>query len=92
MRRCDRTPRRGWTRTSSSRSRREIRTPCWISAARSAIFLSDASDDLDLRDLAYSAGARRGHLEHRLAIVVAGRDEAVGASAPSCAASRMSPS
>jgi amino acid adenylation domain-containing protein len=42
-------------------------------------FLSGAPDDLDLRDVAYSAGARRGHLEHRLALVVAGRDEAIGA-------------
>jgi amino acid adenylation domain-containing protein len=42
-------------------------------------FLCGASEDLDLRDVAYSAGARRGHLEHRLALVVAGRDEAIGA-------------
>ncbi len=38
-----------------------------------------ATDGFDLRDLAYSAGARRGHLEHRLALIVAGRDDAIGA-------------
>jgi amino acid adenylation domain-containing protein len=42
-------------------------------------FLSNAPDGVDLHDVAYSAGARRGHLEHRLALVVAGRDEALGA-------------
>lgn len=42
-------------------------------------FLRDAADAPDLRDVAYSAGARRAHHEHRLALVVAGRDEAIGA-------------
>jgi amino acid adenylation domain-containing protein len=41
-------------------------------------FLADAPDEVNLRDVAYSAGARRAHLEHRLALVVAGRDEALG--------------
>src|SRR6185312_10406141 len=42
-------------------------------------FLTDAPEELDIRDVAHSAGARRGHLEHRLALVVAGREEAIGA-------------
>ena len=38
--------------------------------------LSDGSRELDLRDVAYTAGARRGHHDHRLALVVSSRDEA----------------
>ncbi|MGP0067607.1 MAG: amino acid adenylation domain-containing protein [Isosphaeraceae bacterium] len=41
--------------------------------------LSDGSRELDLRDVAYTAGARRGHHDHRLALVVSSRDEAVEA-------------
>ncbi len=41
--------------------------------------LSDPSCDLDLADLAYAAGARRGHHDHRLALVVSSRDEVVEA-------------
>ncbi len=46
-------------------------------AMRSA--LSDGSRELCLRDVAYTAGARRGHHDHRLALVVSSRDEAVEA-------------
>jgi amino acid adenylation domain-containing protein len=42
-------------------------------------FLSNASDDLDLGDVAYTAGARRGHHDHRVALVAASRDEALEA-------------
>ena len=38
-----------------------------------------ASCDADLRDLAYTAGARRGHHDHRLALVVSSRDEIIEA-------------
>ena len=41
--------------------------------------LSGGSCDADLRDLAYTAGARRGHHDHRLAIVAASRDEIIEA-------------
>ncbi len=41
--------------------------------------LLDGSRELDLRDVAYTAGARRGHHDHRLALVVSSRDEAVEA-------------
>ena len=66
-------------KTSWSRSPRKRRTPCWTFAARSATFLSDASNELDLRDVAYTAGARRGHHDHRLALVVSSRDDAIEA-------------
>ncbi len=42
-------------------------------------FLRQAHEAIDLRDVAFTAGARRAHLEHRLAIVAADRDEAIGA-------------
>jgi amino acid adenylation domain-containing protein len=42
-------------------------------------FLSNASAELDLRDVAYTAGARRAHLDHRVALVVSSRDEAIEA-------------
>jgi amino acid adenylation domain-containing protein len=42
-------------------------------------FLADASDELELRDVAYTAGARRAHHDHRAALVVASRDDAVEA-------------
>jgi len=42
-------------------------------------FLAGASDEMDLRDVAYTAGARRGHHDHRLALVVSSRDEAIEA-------------
>ncbi|HKM52304.1 MAG TPA: beta-ketoacyl synthase N-terminal-like domain-containing protein, partial [Isosphaeraceae bacterium] len=41
--------------------------------------LSDPSRDLDLVDLAHTAGARRGHHDYRLALVVSSRDEVVEA-------------
>ena len=41
--------------------------------------MSDPSGDLDLLDLAHTAGARRGHHDHRLALVVSSRDEIVEA-------------
>ncbi len=40
----------------------------------------DASCELELcDDLAYTAGARRGHHDHRLALVVSSRDEIIEA-------------
>jgi amino acid adenylation domain-containing protein len=42
-------------------------------------FLSGASNELDLRDVAYTAGARRGHHDHRMALVISSRDEAIEA-------------
>ncbi len=42
-------------------------------------FLSGAPKDVALRDVAYTAGARRGHLDFRLALVVSSRDEALEA-------------
>ena len=41
--------------------------------------LSDSSSELDLRDVASTAGMRRGHHDHRLALVVSSRDEAIEA-------------
>src|SRR5262249_53954236 len=41
--------------------------------------LSDGSCTLDLADLAYTAGARRGHHDHRLVLVAASRDEVIEA-------------
>ena len=41
--------------------------------------LSNGSCDADLRDLAHTAGGRRGHHDHRLAIVAASRDEIIEA-------------
>ena len=41
--------------------------------------LSVGSCDAHLHDLAYTAGARRGHHDHRLAIVAASRDEIIEA-------------
>jgi amino acid adenylation domain-containing protein len=42
-------------------------------------FLSNASNDMNLGDVAFTTGARRGHHEHRLALLVSSRDEAIGA-------------
>ena len=51
----------------------------WDLALAIRAALSDPSCDLDLVDLAYTAGARRGHHDHRLALVVSSRDEVVEA-------------
>jgi amino acid adenylation domain-containing protein len=42
-------------------------------------FLSDAPEELDVCDVAYSAGARRAHHDYRVALVVSSRDEAIAA-------------
>ena len=51
----------------------------WALACSIRDALSGGSCDADLRDLAYTAGARRGHHDHRLAIVAASRDEIIEA-------------
>ena len=51
----------------------------WALACSIRDALSDGSCDADLRDLAYTAGGRRGHHDHRLAIVATSRDEIIEA-------------
>ena len=51
----------------------------WDLALAMRTALSDPSCDLGLVDLAYTAGARRGHHDHRLVLVVSSRDEVVEA-------------
>ncbi len=51
----------------------------WALASSFRDALADDACDADLRDLAYTAGARRGHHDHRLALVVSSRDEIVEA-------------
>ena len=48
-------------------------------AARSANSWPIQRTEVDLRDVAYSAGARRAHHDHRLALVVSSRDDAIEA-------------
>jgi amino acid adenylation domain-containing protein len=57
------------------------RTPAalWDLAASMREMLSGGACDLDLRDLAYTLGARRGHHDYRLALVAASRDEIIDA-------------
>ena len=63
---------------SSSHSPRGLRPRYGISLWRCAA-LSDPSCNLDLADLAHTAGARRGHHDYRLALVASSRDEVVEA-------------
>ncbi len=51
----------------------------WALACSIRDILSGGSCDADLHDLAYTAGARRAHHDHRLAIVAASRDEIIEA-------------
>ena len=51
----------------------------WDLALAIRAALSDPSCDLDLVDLAHTAGARRGHHDYRLALVASSRDEVVEA-------------
>jgi amino acid adenylation domain-containing protein len=51
----------------------------WALACSIRDTLSDGSCQADMPDLAYTAGARRGHHDHRLAIVAASRDEIIEA-------------
>ena len=57
------------------------RSPAALLALASSIrdALSLGCCDTDLIDLAYTAGARRGHHDHRLALVTASRDEIIEA-------------
>ena len=51
----------------------------WDLALAIRAALSDPSGNLDLVDLAHTAGARRGHHDYRLALVASSRDEVVEA-------------
>ena len=73
-------------------SARDRRTPWRTSAASFRDFLSDAPDELDLRDVAYSAGARRAISSTGWRSSSPGATRPSGPSTPSCGASRMYPS
>ena len=51
----------------------------WALARSFRDALASGACAADVRDLAYTAGARRGHHDHRLALVVASRDEIIEA-------------
>jgi amino acid adenylation domain-containing protein len=51
----------------------------WALASSIRDALSGGLCDAELHDLAYTAGARRGHHDHRLAIIAASRDEIIEA-------------
>ena len=51
----------------------------WSLATSLRDALADSACAADIRDLAYTAGARRGHHDHRLALVISSQDEIVEA-------------